>query len=89
MFPVLLAFLLSFLFIRTSARMIRAQLSWWPGDVETDSGLHLHHPVWGISLMAIGGFSAFVLKTPATPWFQVSAVLFGVGAGLTFDEFAL
>ncbi len=88
-FLVLLAFLLSFLFIRTSARMIRAQVSWWPGNVETGSGLHLHHLVWGISLMLIGGFSAFALKTPAAPWYQISAILFGVGAGLTFDEFAL
>ena len=88
-FLVLLAFLLSFLFIRTSARMIRAQVSWWPGNVETGSGLHLHHLVWGISLMLIGGFSAFALKTPAAPWYQISAILFGVGGGLTFDEFAL
>lgn len=86
---MLLAFLLSFLFIRTSARMIRAQVPWWPGNVETGSGLHLHHLVWGISLMLISGFSAFALKTPAAPWYQIAAVLFGVGAGLAFDEFAL
>jgi hypothetical protein len=88
-FLVLLAFLLSFLFIRTSARMIRAQVSWWPGNVQTSSGLHLHHLVWGISLMLAGGFAAFALTTPTDPWYQLSAVAFGVGAGLTFDEFAL
>lgn len=88
-FLVLLSFLVSFLFIRTSARMIRAQVSWWPGNVETSSGLHLHHLVWGISLMLAGGFVAFALDTPASPWFQIAAVGFGVGAGLTFDEFAL
>ena len=88
-FLVLLAFLLAFLFIRTSARMIRAQVSWWPGNVETSSGLHLHHLVWGISLMLTGGFVAFALATPAEPWFQLCAVAFGIGAGLTFDEFAL
>jgi hypothetical protein len=88
-FLVLLAFLLSFLFIRTSARMIRAEVSWWPGNVETGSGLHLHHLVWGISLMLISGFAGFAFTTPVEPWYQIAAVLFGFGAGLTFDEFAL
>lgn len=88
-FLVLLAFLISFLFIRTSARMIRAQVSWWPGNVETSSGLHIHHLVWGICLMTIAGFLAFAFDTPAAPWYQIAAILFGIGAGLTFDEFAL
>lgn len=88
-FLVLLAFLLSFLFIRTSVRMIRAQVPWWPGNVETESGLHLHHLVWGISLMLASGFAAFALDTPTSPWFQIAAVSFGIGAGLAFDEFAL
>ncbi len=88
-FLVLLAFLVSFLFIRTSARMIRAQVSWWPGNVETSSGLHLHHLVWGISLMTIAGFLGFALAPPSDPWYQIAAIAFGFGAGLTFDEFAL
>ncbi len=87
-FLVLLAFVLSFLFIRTSARMIRAEVSWWPGNVETSSGLHIHHLVWGIALMAIGGFLGFAL-TPAAPWYQIAAIAFGIGMGLTADEFAL
>ena len=69
--------------------MIRAQVSWWPGNVETESGLHLHHLVWGISLMLTAGFTAFALKPPASPWYQTAAGAFGIGAGLTFDEFAL
>jgi hypothetical protein len=56
-FVCLVAFLLSYLFIRTSARLIRSpRLSWWPGSVVTDSGLHLHHLVWGILLMLLSGF---------------------------------
>lgn len=88
-FLVLLAFVVSFLFIRTSARMNRAEISWWPGSVETSSGLHLHHLVWGISAMLLAGFTSFALNTPVSPWYQLMAILFGVGAGLTFDEFAL
>jgi hypothetical protein len=85
---VLVAFLLSFAFIRTSARMIRSpRFQWWPGDVETSGGLHVHHLVWGISLLLIAGFVSFT--TDASPWLQITAVGFGVGAGLALDEFAL
>ena len=87
-FLLLAGFLLSWLFIRTSARMIRAQVSWWPGNVETKGGLHIHHLVWGICLLMTSGFLAFALQ-PEDPWMEVLAVLFGVGMGLTLDEFAL
>lgn len=87
-FLLLAAFLLSFLFIRTSTRLIRAKVSWWPGNVETKSGLHIHHMVWGILLLLVSGFLAFALQ-PASPGYEILAVLFGIGAGLTLDEFAL
>jgi len=88
-FLVLLSFLLSFLLVRTNTRLIRSQrFSWWPGNLETESGLHIHHLVWGISLLLISGFLAFVADLEA-PWWQLTAVGFGVGAGLTLDEFAL
>jgi hypothetical protein len=87
-FLVLLSFLVAFLFIRTSARLIRnPNVTWWPGNVEA-GGLHIHHLVWGISLVLIGGFAAFVSDLYA-PWWQATAIIFGVGAGLTLDEFAL
>src|SRR6202012_2709240 len=88
-FVLLGAFLLAFLFIRTSARMIRSpKFSWWPGSVETKDGLHLHHLVWGICLMMSSGFLNFALA-PLSPWAEILAAAFGIGAGLTLDEFAL
>jgi hypothetical protein len=88
-FVVLGALLLSFLFIRTSARMIRSpKFAWWPGSVKTKDGLHLHHLVWGICLMMASGFLDFALA-PSSPGSEVLAGAFGVGAGLTLDEFAL
>jgi hypothetical protein len=86
---VLIAFLLSFAFIRTSARLMRSpRVPWWPGSVTTDSGLHIHHLVWGISLLLISGFVAFATEMDE-PWAQITAIGFGIGAGLTLDEFAL
>jgi hypothetical protein len=84
----ILAFLLSFGFIRTSAFMIKAQVSWWPGNVETKGGLHIHHMVWGISALLVFGYLG-VAVNPESPWLEIAAVGFGIGAGLTLDEFAL
>jgi hypothetical protein len=86
-FVLLGSFLISFLFIRTSTRMIRKQVSWWPGNIES-KGLHLHHLVFGIVLMLVCGFLGFALA-PTSPWDDILAAGFGVGAGLTLDEFAL
>ena len=84
---LLVSMLLAFGFIRFSTRMIRAEVSWWPGNV-TPGGLHIHHLVFGIVLMMLSGFLNFVIQPPS-PWFEVLAGVFGVGMGLTLDEFAL
>jgi hypothetical protein len=85
-FIVLGSFVLSFLLIRTSARLTRS-VSWWPGGF-VHGDVHVHHLVWGICLMLLAGFLSFALP-PDTGWYRVVAVVFGVGAGLTMDEFAL
>ncbi|HEX2070921.1 MAG TPA: hypothetical protein VHF90_04655 [Thermoleophilaceae bacterium] len=87
-FLVLAGLLGGFLFIRTSARLIRMQVSWWPGNVETSGGLHIHHLVWGIVTIMATGFLMFSFQ-PDSPWMEILAVLFGIGCGLTLDEFAL
>lgn len=62
-FVLLGAFLITFLFIRTSARLMRSpRVPWWPGSVTTSSGLHLHHLVWGIVLTMFSGFLSFVVS---------------------------
>ena len=86
-FVCLAALLISFFLIRTSARMTRA-FTWWPGGVETEGGVHLHHFVWGIFLMLGSGFAGIGLHLHE-PWGGIDAAVFGVGAGLTLDEFAL
>jgi len=87
-FMVLAGLLGGFLFIRTSARMSRAEVSWWPGSVKTASGLHIHHLVWGIVTVMLAGFLVIALE-PASPWGEILALAFGLGCGLTLDEFAL
>lgn len=82
-----MAFLLSFGFIRTSAHMIRAGVSWWPGNLEV-GGTHIHHMFWGILTLLITGWVAIAVD-PGSPGREILAVAFGIGAGLTLDEFAL
>jgi lysyl-tRNA synthetase, class II len=84
----LLAFLGTFAFIRTSAHMINAGVSWWPGNVEV-GGTHIHHLVWGILVVVITGYLMGVAGIRDQPAYYIIVGLFGFGCGLTFDEFAL
>lgn len=86
-FLFFVSFLVSFGFIRTSAHMIRAQVSWWPGNVKV-GGTHIHHLVWGVLLLLICGYVGVAIH-PGDPWRDFIAVGFGIGTGLTLDEFAL
>jgi hypothetical protein len=51
-------------------------------------GTHVHHLVWGILLVLVTGYSGIAFA-PGSPWRELLAILFGIGAGLTLDEFAL
>jgi hypothetical protein len=82
------AFVVTFLFIRFSVRMIRAGVRWWPGNV-TPGGLHVHHVVFGVVFMLIAGAGGFSSVGRSTPWAQIFPALFGCGAALVLDEFAL
>ncbi len=84
---LLLGLIGGFVFIRTSTRMIRAQVKWWPGNVSA-GGIHLHHEVFGVMLMLITGAATFAISS-VHPWRDILAAAFGIGAGLVLDEFAL
>lgn len=87
-FLVLLGFLGSFGFIRMSTRIMRSpKVSWWPGSVVSDGGVHVHHLVFGIVAMIAGGVMAIGIWD--SPWWEISCAIFGIGVGLTVDEFAL
>jgi hypothetical protein len=51
-------------------------------------GVHIHHQVWGILLILITAALEFSYQ-PKSPWIEVLGALFGIGAALTLDEFAL
>ncbi len=89
LFLVFAGFILSFAFIRMSTRLMRSpKVPWWPGSVVSESGVHLHHLVFGIVTMMIAGTLGFAALGDS-PLTEICAFFFGVGAGLTIDEFAL
>ncbi|GEL97069.1 hypothetical protein [Cellulomonas terrae] len=89
----LVGFLITFAVVRTVTRRIHAR------QVEHEDtsgpvrdvyigGVHVHHQVWGILLVLVSGLLTFRFR-PESPWIDVLALLFGAGAALTLDEFAL
>jgi hypothetical protein len=82
------AFVAGFGFIRLSVRLIRAQVRWWPGNV-TPGDLHVHHMVFGVVFMLVGGVTGIVAPGGSLNWRAGAAALFGLGAALVLDEFAL
>ncbi|WP_432095914.1 hypothetical protein [Streptomyces sp. bgisy100] len=88
LFVFLCSFIAGFGFIRFSVRMIRAQVRWWPGNVRP-GGLHIHHVVFGVVFMLVSGVSMILVNDPSATVKSSLAGVFGVGAALVLDEFAL
>jgi len=87
--PMLLAlgsFVLTFLLTRMVTRLIRAGKG--PFGNVSPGGMHIHHVVPGVMLTIIGGFGAVGSGTRGIGA-AICAVVFGMGAGLVLDEFAL
>ncbi|CAM5354238.1 hypothetical protein ACIQPS_04105 [Streptomyces sp. NPDC091290] len=87
--PLLLAlaaFVVTFLVTRVITRLIRAGKG--PFRNISSGSVHVHHVVPGIILTVIGGFCAVAGGTHGFGS-AAAAVVFGVGAGLVMDEFAL
>lgn len=83
-----MAFIVTFVVVRINVRLIRAKVRWWFKNVEIGD-LHIHHVVFGVVLMLIGGVAALTIPDVYTTWYAGTASVFGVGAGLVLDEFAL
>ncbi|MFM9033934.1 MAG: hypothetical protein ACKOQ4_06555 [Mycobacterium sp.] len=99
----LIAFIVTFFVTRTITRYIRATADrtgprkWWqPHNISVSSsggsggGLHIHHAVFGVIFVLIAGVAMVTMSTEGTAdQFTATAILFGIGAALVLDEFAL
>lgn len=85
---MLISFLVTFIVARFITHSIRAnRFHRVFHNLSTKGGTHLHHLVPGIMLLLISGY----LGIGMFPWIhrELVAVLFGIGAALMLDEFAL
>jgi hypothetical protein len=87
-----ISFFLTFLAVRLLVASIQHHIG--PFQYVTMGGRHIHHLVWGI-LILLGVGYAYLNEvgseaTPASLFAsRLMAILYGVGAALTLDEFAL
>jgi len=85
---ILVAFLVTFALVRFITHSIRAgRFKRVFHNVGTPGGTHLHHLVPGILLLLASGYLGIGLGPDVHR--DGFAVMFGVGAALTLDEFAL
>lgn len=92
----LLAFMATFLVTRTMVRYIRRQQTkgvapkWWqPRNVHVGSS-HIHHVVFGVVLVMGSGVTLVALSNHGRDLeFIAAATVFGIGAALVLDEYAL
>jgi hypothetical protein len=84
MFFVLLAFLLTFVLVRSYTRLGRSR-GWGSGSIR---GVHLHHLVPGI-IASLAAATAIIAFRPGDDSMLLLSMVFGAGAALTLDEFAL
>jgi hypothetical protein len=84
-----LAILLTFLITRIVTRLIRSGSGGGVGLGNVSiGGNHVHHQVFGI-LIIIGTGIDLISQTPRGAALDAAAAVFGLGVGLTVDEFAL
>ncbi|BBZ40087.1 hypothetical protein [Mycobacterium conspicuum] len=92
----LVAFILTFFVTRTFVRFIRHRAKagrparWWhPRNVYV-GGVHIHHVTFGVVLVLLSGLTLVTLSIDGQEIeFTLAATLFGIGAALVLDEYAL
>jgi hypothetical protein len=85
-FLMVVSFLISFGAIRLVTHGIRS--GWLPvGNVESGSGLHVHHYLYGIAIALIVGYIQIAFNPKRGR--SICAVFFGLAEALILDEFAL
>jgi peptidoglycan/LPS O-acetylase OafA/YrhL len=78
---VLLAFLVTVVVARA---LVFFTPNWFHTEI---SDTHIHHLTWGILLLALCCYLTLMYR--GKKWRPWLALLYGVGLGLTFDEFAM
>src|SRR4051794_16918140 len=87
LFCFFMGLITAFVCTRVNVRLIRARSRWF-GNVNVGD-THIHHVVFGVVFMLLGGVAGLIVSGVSTGWYAFTATVFGVGAALVLDEFAL
>ncbi|MDA0636920.1 hypothetical protein OUY22_26230 [Nonomuraea sp. MCN248] len=87
LFCFFVALIVAFIATRINVRLIRAKVGWFR-NVNVGE-MHIHHVVFGVVLMLVGGVAGLIVSGASQVGYAVAASVFGVGAALVLDEFAL
>ncbi len=80
-FPIAFACLITF----ASARVISVYWPWY--YIQWSPGLHVHHFAYGFFVLAASGYLALIFSGPRAKF--LISLLYGIGLGMAFDEFAM
>lgn len=92
LFLAALGFVLTFLGVRVLVLFILFHKG--PFGWVVLGGRHIHHLVWGIVLLLVSGYAMVAeIGTGVTPrslfWGRLIAIVYGIGAALTLDEYTM
>ncbi len=86
LFPIMVAFLLTFIGSRAIGYLITYQ--YIPEIyLEPSPGLHVHHFTYGVFIMFAASYLALIFNGPRAKFYI--SLLLGFGLGLAFDEFGM
>jgi len=85
---IVFSFLTTFTVARTFVYLVISH--WMPNFFLTIKGVHIHHFAYGVVILAMVGLYLILKRPVATSrifWWSIS--FYGIGLGLTFDEFGM
>lgn len=85
---IIFYFLITFILSRLMVYLVIGR--WLPNFFLTIRGVHIHHFTYGVFLLVLIGFY-LILRRPEeeSEIFKICTAFYGIGLGLTFDEFGM
>lgn len=85
---VIFYFLVTFILSRLMVYLVLGR--WLPNFFLTIRGVHIHHFTYGVIILTLVGLYMILRRPePETEIFKIACALYGIGLGLTFDEFGM